>query len=375
MDFHHEFNGGIKYIHYFTRALADLGVDVEIVSALDKGKPRKTKKDGVHFTFLGPMVEWRRLHSPWKLLFSYNLSRYLGKNDFDIFHSHDMHAYFYLHRKKRKPTIMQPWGAEPFTGEESKGQRGLKGLYVEIFLKRPWRYCMDHADAIASEGDFQTPTLVKLGMPKKNIFNLPTGIDLPTIDKRLKSKRTTRKDIGVGKDDFVVITVNQITEDKGTADFVPFFLKLKQTIKNAKMLIVGAGAMEQYLLEEIGKHGLQKDMLRFKNIPEQLLYDLYAMSDVYLSATRQDDFIMSIQEAMACYKPIVSTGQRWIVQHGRNGFIVPKKDPTAMANAVVKLRDSRKAKRMGKESRKIVEQYDWHNIARTAIKKYEELME
>ena len=72
--------------------------------------------------------------------------------------------------------------------------------------------------------------------------------------------------------------------------------------------------------------------------------------------------------------PIISTDQEFVVKHGINGYIVPQKDPRAIANAVVKLYDEHKCKIMGNMSREIIKQYDWRIIAKKAIGEYEKLM-
>jgi glycosyltransferase involved in cell wall biosynthesis len=72
---------------------------------------------------------------------------------------------------------------------------------------------------------------------------------------------------------------------------------------------------------------------------------------------------------MACGLPIIASdvqGSEELVQHGRNGYLVPMRDAEAMAEAILLLLDNaHERRRMGQESRKIVEQtFAWESIAR-----------
>jgi glycosyltransferase involved in cell wall biosynthesis len=68
----------------------------------------------------------------------------------------------------------------------------------------------------------------------------------------------------------------------------------------------------------------------------------------------------SLIEACAIGRPIVTTdvpGCREVVEHGRNGFLVPARDAQALADAIAELITDKTLRiQMGKESRKIAEQ-------------------
>lgn len=374
VPFHHIYYGGVKYAHYFSRSLLANGVDVEIVSALDKVGHKKTVLDGVTYTFLWPRIEGRRLRSPWKMLFSYNLARYLKKTDFDIMQSLDFLPFWYLHQKPRNTVVFYAAGLEPFTGEDALSTRGLKRLYVEAMLRYPWRYVMTHADAVAAEGDFMIDALTSLGVKKEKIFTLPSGVDLKFIIDKEAQVKTKRRDIGIGESDLVLITVNQLREPKGIPEILSAFEIIKRKITSAKLIIVGAGPLEDFLHQKRKELGVEKDILHFKNLPEEKLFDLYYISDIYISPTRQLDSLISVQEAMACGLPIVSTAQPFLVRNGRNGFVVGIGNVEGLAEGVMKIHDSGSFGRMGAASRRLIKTYDWGHIAKSAIKQYERLI-
>ncbi|MGQ9468445.1 MAG: glycosyltransferase [Nitrososphaerales archaeon] len=79
-------------------------------------------------------------------------------------------------------------------------------------------------------------------------------------------------------------------------------------------------------------------------------------------------------EAAACGLPIISTGQEWWVHDGVNGYVVPPGSPSAIAEAVLRIYDRNAFREMGRASRCIAENYDWHVIAKKAIDVYQKLI-
>ena len=69
---------------------------------------------------------------------------------------------------------------------------------------------------------------------------------------------------------------------------------------------------------------------------------------------------MSFLEAMAMERPLVGTrigGVPEMIEEGRNGHVVPMRDPAALADALVRVIGSRETVReMGLQSRRIVEE-------------------
>jgi glycosyltransferase involved in cell wall biosynthesis len=101
-----------------------------------------------------------------------------------------------------------------------------------------------------------------------------------------------------------------------------------------------------------------------------------ALADISVTPTLFEGLPIVILEAMACGKPVVAsnvTEVPQVVKHGVNGFLVPPRDPRAIANAVLEIYDKDLIEVMGRESRRIAENYDWEKIARATIGAYERL--
>jgi glycosyltransferase involved in cell wall biosynthesis len=243
-------------------------------------------------------------------------------------------------------------------------------------VKHLFKYCIIHADKIISQGDFQTEQIIKIfEVDRGKIFSLPIAIDVSLIKEKKEEKEISRKDLGLSNDDFVLISVNRFTPNKGINYLVDAFNIIRQNLNNAKLILIGTGIEEGKIINKIRNYKLMDDIVHLKDVPESLLYNCYSLSDIYVSPTLQDDFIMGIQEAMVCGLPIVSTSQDFLVKDGVNGYVVPKRDPQAIADAILKIYDNDELKKMGDMSEEMVKKFDMGIIAKIAITEYEKLIE
>lgn len=87
---------------------------------------------------------------------------------------------------------------------------------------------------------------------------------------------------------------------------------------------------------------------------------------IFLNTTNFDNVPVSVLEAMASGLCIVSTnvgGLPYLLDHGKDGYLVPPDDPQAMADAIEKvLRDPVLAHRLSSAARKKAERFDWSVI-------------
>lgn len=378
LEFHKAYDGGSKYIHYLSQELVKQGVDVTIVTTPFKKRDyRDITHKKVKYKFLSPMYAKKRLlklNIFYKLVFSFNLKKYLEKIDFDILHSAESFALFYLMKKNRKPTIFQCWGMEAWYGKEPLSQKGLKKSYVKWFLRKPWQYCINNSDSIAADEKYQVQKIIRLGVPEEKIFFLPNGVNFKQIQELKKGHIDKRKELGIKKNDLLILSVCQIAQDKGINDIINAFAMIKKEVKTSKLLIIGGGILEGEMNELIKEHGLKKEIFHRKNVPEKELYNYYLSSDIFVSAATCEDFMINIQEAMSCGLPIVSSAQPFLVKEGINGYVVGMENPKGIFKGIMKIYKSNKINKMGKESIKLAKKYDYEYIAKAAIKEYKELL-
>ena len=379
INFHKVYEGGNKYVDSFSKELANQGIDVTVVTTLLENKKTTTlNKDGVKYVFIPPKTVGKRLlklNTPYNLLFSHNLRKYLEKIDFDILHSFNEYAYSYLHKpkRKRKPVITQTWGFAPFYLPEPLSQKGIKKLYLKHFIQHLWLYSLRKSDLVATEGDFELPKIRELGIDENKAAPIPIGIDPKIVKEYKKKHKNIRKKLNISKDDFVMIAVNQIAPDKGVEDVINAFALIKKEIKNAKLIFVGSGKLEPVMHELVNKHNLKNDFFHLKGISEQELFNCYFSSDLFVNAQSQQNWSMSVQEAMACGLPIVSFENIVLNEHNKTGIVVKDRTPKGIKEGILKIYHGDKGK-MKKRALELTNEYSWENIVKTAIKEYKKLL-
>ncbi|UCC89145.1 MAG: glycosyltransferase, partial [Anaerolineales bacterium] len=114
-------------------------------------------------------------------------------------------------------------------------------------------------------------------------------------------------------------------------------------------------------------------------VARECIADQYRSADIFVTATTWEGMPNTVLEAMACGLPIVGTqapGLHELVSNGLNGYLVPMKDPDALAEALALLiENGYERRRMGRQSRKLAErEFAWEYIAAQYVKVYEQVI-
>ncbi|MFC1682145.1 glycosyltransferase family 4 protein, partial [Nanoarchaeota archaeon] len=94
------------------------------------------------------------------------------------------------------------------------------------------------------------------------------------------------------------------------------------------------------------------------------------------STSNAESFGMVLIESMTCKKPVIGSnigGIPYVIDDGKNGLLVPPKNPQALADAIIKILNNPKlAKKMGEEGyKKVKENFTWD----VSAKKMNEIIE
>jgi len=366
--------GGNKYFFFLAKYLIKEGIDVEVIVDSDEGRGKLTEVcSTVRGTVIGPATGGK-MNTVTSALYSFRLARYLRDISFDILHTATTMSFFYLASSNRAPTVFQVFGNEGFTDVDTLQARGLTKMYYQFLVQPAWRYCAARAAAIAAEGEFQIEEIAKTcRVSRDKIFVLPVGVYSSFIKERLKARKMTREQLGLTDKDFVLLSVSNLYPVKGVGYLIDAFRLVRQKLAEARLIIIGTGPEEQNMYNQIGAYQLMDSVIHLKNVPEVTLYDYYALSDLYVSPILQRDFIMGILEAEVCGLPIVSTGQEWLVKEGENGYVVPPRNPPAMAEAILKIYSGDR-EAMGITSQEIATDYDFEVTVKETVKLYQRLL-
>lgn len=372
----HRYGGAEIYIYNLAKHLVRNGIDVKIIASTPKPKAESTIYDDIEYEFIPPHVttDTRRSIISYHF-FNLNLARKLCKEDFDILHSFGMTAHNYIRKHKNRCKVI----VEPFGLYGTHVKHGIvKNLLRKILIENPLGYCCKHADAIAVEGEIQANEISqKFGIPTEKFVLIPDGLNLDEINSYLKKQKFTRESLGLDTADVVLVNVNRLVKNKGVNYLIDALKILNEKI-DARLILVGTGPEESSIKAQIRNLGLENKVLHFKNIPDEDKFQLIALADISVTPTLFEGLPIVILEAMACGKPIVAsnvTEVPQVVKHGVNGFLVPPRDPGAIARAVLEIYERKLVNKMGSESKRIVKNYDWNAITERVIRDYKKVLE
>jgi len=202
----------------------------------------------------------------------------------------------------------------------------------------------------------------------------PTRIKLGEIKKKFD----------IGEKDKVVVGVGRLVAKKGFRYLIKASTTVLKKFPNVIFVVIGEGD-ERELLEATARKLGVMDHFRFPGWVnyEDLIYyynlgDIFILPSVRDEEGNLDDQSVSVVEAMACGKPIVTTdfpGYRLVVKEKENGYLVKEKKYDQIAQALIKLISSEKIRtNMGKASRQLVLKYfSWEAIGKQYSSLFEKL--
>ena len=196
---------------------------------------------------------------------------------------------------------------------------------------------------------------------------IPNFLDLSSVGP--PSAKAIRKRWRLADDEVVVGNISNLRPVKG----LEYFLQSAALVfkkRPAKFVIVGSGRLEVKLQKLACDLGINQAVLFTGSIanPEEII----PAFDVLASSSLSEGFGMTILEGWAFGKPVVCTrcgGPENIIDNGRNGFLVPVKNPRVMAQKIITLLDRPQlAIALGRAGKRKLEK---NYTVKQCVKKYE----
>ena len=179
--------------------------------------------------------------------------------------------------------------------------------------------------------------LRKSGLDNRCLALIRNGVDIPLTPGAVELQQL-RASLGIAPTDYCVINSARLTRQKDQACLIAAAKLLREKNIPVKVVIVGQGPLEAELKQQIKDSGLQDhvQLLGFrKDIPA-----LLAMADVFALPSIDEGMPMSLLEAAAVAKPIISTlvgdiGK--LIKHRETGLVIPVGNPPQLADAISEL--------------------------------------
>ena len=179
---------------------------------------------------------------------------------------------------------------------------------------------------------------------KKRVRTILNGIELEKFQPSPTAREEIRQELQLGETELVIGIVGQLTPRKGQLSLIRAFAEVLTQIPRATLLIVGSPLFnrdEEYaaLLTKTAQELGLTERVRFTGPRSDVAAVMQALDLVVVNSTAEP-FTLVALEAMACGTPIlaaISGGVPELIDHGKNGWLIPQGDDRALTNAIVHL--------------------------------------
>ena len=250
--------------------------------------------------------------------------------------------------------------------------RGAQINYVPIAysdVAASYRQNFPHVDGFHAVSKAIGAEAIKYGAPVEKIRCVYSGLDLDYY----RFTPCIYQNFGTLK----IISIGRPHWKKGYTYAVDAFAMLKGRV-DFKYTIVGA-KQEEYIFQ-VNQLGLEKQISLLGKKPHEKVMQLLRHSHLLLLPSVEEGIANVVLEAMALGVPVISTdcgGMAEVIEDGVNGFLVPVRSPSAIADAIWKfsLLSPKDRLQMVREARSTIEkQHTEESMVNGMVELYEEVV-
>ena len=210
----------------------------------------------------------------------------------------------------------------------------------------------------------------------KKILYIPgVGVDREKFCPDPDAGRQKRRELGFQEEDFLLLTVAEMTKNKNHATVLKALslLKEREEFKKLHYLIAGRGT-ERENLENLTRELGLSDHVHFLGYRSDGA-DLYRAADAFAFMSFREGLSLALMEAMSSGLPAVCTkirGNTDLIEDGVSG-IFSENNPEALAENILKLyRDPALRKKLSREARRRTEGFSHALISSKMKELYEQ---
>lgn len=182
-------------------------------------------------------------------------------------------------------------------------------------------------------------------LPWKNrVTVILNAIDLEKFHPNQTARQEIRDELQLGKAELVIGIVGRLTPGKGQLELLRAFAQVLNEIPQAKLVMVGAPLFnrEHEYLQLLKQTALELGIAQHVRMPgarDDVAAIMQAL-DLLVINSSVEAFCLVALEAMASGTPIlaaVSGGIPELIEHGKNGWLLPRRDEQMLAAAILGL--------------------------------------
>lgn len=230
-------------------------------------------------------------------------------------------------------------------------------------------------DCFLAISEYTAKCLYEFGVDRKKIIHHSVGIDPDKFSLKTKTPLSDPSEPAI------ILTVARLKEEKGLPYAIKAIKELKQRNPQSHIeyQIVGDGFLRDTLNSMAKSLKMEKYVKFFGAQSHRTIIDLLEKAHIFLLPSNVEVLPVVLMEAQASGLPVVATSVgavSEIVDNGKSGFLVPRKDVGKMVEKLEYLIENPKiGAAMGKEGREKIESlFDIKKLNRRLVEIYKSII-
>ncbi len=363
------YGGTEKYVEVISQKLSEKGLTVTILA------PSKDKN--ITYEQNGPILICRApLHKLKYLEFSIPMKKCLKSLSFDIAHFNTFDTLCrFLRPALKKPYVITTHGffwKKPTVGNPLNYLFKIK-IVKDNFLNSNKIFCV-------SKKDYENVSSM-FGYTPNNLYYMPNGVDPQKFQKQNKATIKAKYRF---ENRLIITQVGRFSPQKGQHILLKALQIMPKTTRDKYVTILtGYPFDHNYLLnlqQTIKNAKLDKHVLLWPKISDELLFDLYAMTDIFVLPSLTEGLPLTLLEAWASKCAVVVTnvgGLPYVVNDQVDGFIVPPNNSVILSQKITDLiiNDEKRKRFSEKGFERAKNEFNLDNNIEFLVQKYREVIE
>jgi len=236
------------------------------------------------------------------------------------------------------------------------------------------RFLFKTADGFVIQSKAGTDDLLRIIPHAKYAYNPHPIYDIFGTPQK---KSTARKTLNLDPHEPIILYFGYVREYKGLEYLIEAFPTIYQQT-GGQLLIVGEFYKnKKKYLQLIAANGIQdKVVVLDKYIPNELVNIYFSAADIlvlpYVSATQSGITQIALSYGLPCVVTNVG-GLPEVIKPNKTGFVVPPRDPDAIAQAVIHYLTQSNRAAIRAHILQEKERYSWHTMKNTLITLYQDI--
>jgi glycosyltransferase involved in cell wall biosynthesis len=327
--------------------LRTLGYDVRIATGPNISSEGslfdRAERGGIPVEIIPELM--RSIHPFYDLIAFFKILAVLKRGKYHIVHTHSSKAGLLgrvAAKLARVPIIVHTIHGLPF--------HDYQGNFIRRIFVLAEKIGAMVSDKIITVTHTISEKALAVGVAEPEQFvTVRSGFEMDQFIRRHNDAGKVRRELGLKATDLVVGKIARFSELKGhqyVLDVVPDVIL---RVPNAKFLFVGSGELESHFKKRVQESGIQDSVIFTGLVSQEQIASLIAIMNVVVHTSLLEGLARVLPQALAGKKPVVSfdiDGAHEVVKEGITGHLVPPRDRTMLADAIVDLLTHRRKARL-----------------------------